>query len=161
MSDPVRLRVWLVVGALVALHFLLHVGLGFGIGAPDLLTVGLLLAAREVGPGRAAALGLVFGLLEDALSVVAFGANTVAMTIVGIGGASTRDLFVGDSRLFIVSYFWIGKWVRDVLHWVSVGEELRQPFVEHVLVQGAIGGAYAAAVGFCLVILTGLSGEQA
>lgn len=159
MSD-VRIRVWLLVGALVVLHFVLHVGFGIGIGAPDLLTVGLLLAARDVGLGRAALLGLLFGILEDSLSVVAFGANTVAMTIVGIGGAFTRDLFVGDSRLFIVSYFWIGKWVRDVLHWSALGEGLRPPFVDHVLVQGAIGGAYAAAIGFCLVAIMGLSGES-
>lgn len=160
MSQPVRVRAWVLVGALVVAHFFLHVGLGFGIGAPDLLTVGLLLAAREVGLGKAAALGLFFGLLEDSLSVLAFGANSIAMTIVGIGGAFTRDLFVGDSRLFIVSYFLLGKWVRDVLHWVSVGEGLRPDFVDTVLVQGAIGGVYAAAVGFVLVTVVGLSGES-
>ncbi len=160
MSRPVRVSSWLLVVALVLLHFFLHVGLGFGVGAPDLLTVGLLLAAREVGLGRAAAMGLFFGLLEDALSVLAFGANGVALTLVGIGGAFTRDLFVGDSRLFIVSYFWLGKWVRDLVHWVSVGEGLRQPFVDQVLVQGAIGGAYAAVVGIGLVAITGLAGES-
>ena len=160
MSRPVGVRAWLLVGTLVLLHFFLHVGLGFGVGAPDLLTVGLLLAARDVGLGRAAAMGLFFGLLEDALSVLAFGANGVALTLVGIGGAFTRDLFVGDSRLFIVSYFWLGKWARDLVHWVSVGEELRQPFVDQVLVQGAIGGAYAAVVGIGLVAITGLAGES-
>ena len=85
MSRPVRVSSWVLVVALVLLHFFLHVGLGFGVGAPDLLTVGLLLAAREVGLGRAAAMGLFFGLLEDALSVLAFGANGVALTLVGIG----------------------------------------------------------------------------
>ena len=160
MSRPVRVRSWLLVGALVLLHFFLHVGLGFGAGAPDLLTVGLLLAARDVGLGRAAAMGLFFGLLEDALSVLAFGANCVALTLVGIGGAFTRDFFVGDSRLFIVSYFGLGKWVRDLVHWVSVGEGLRQPFVDQVIVQGAIGGAYAAVVGIGLVAITGLAGES-
>lgn len=159
MSQPVRPQVWILVGVLVLVHFFLHVGLSFGIGAPDLLTVGLLLAARELGLWPGAALGLAFGLLEDALSVVTFGANSIAMTIVGAGGAATRDLFVGDSRLFVVLYFWIGKWVRDVLHWVSVGEGLRQPFVDHVLAQGALGGAYAAAVGLVLVTMTGVAGE--
>ena len=160
MSQPVRVRVWILVGALVLLHFFLHVGLAFGIGAPDLLTVGLLLAAREVGLGRAAAMGFSLGLLEDAMSALAFGANGVALTLVGIGGALTRDLFVGDSLLFLVSYFWIGKWARDLVHWVSVGEGLRQPFVEQVIVQGAIGGAYAAVVGIGLMTITGLAGES-
>src|SRR5690606_29619080 len=33
---------WILVGALVIAHFVLHVGLGFGRGAPDLLTIALL-----------------------------------------------------------------------------------------------------------------------
>lgn len=159
MSQPVRGRVWVLVILLVVFHFFLHVGMSFGQGAPDLLTVGLLLWARETDLGRAGAMGLGLGLLEDALSAVAFGANSVAMTIVGVGGAFTRDYFVGDSRFFIVSYFWIGKWVRDALHWASVGDSIRPPFVDYVLVQGAVGGAYAAAVGLVLVAITGLGGE--
>lgn len=150
---------WLLVTILVVLHLFLHVGLGLGVAAPDLLTIGLLLAAREVGLGPAALVGLLLGLLEDALSVLAFGANSVAMTIVAIGGAFTRDLFVGDSRLFVVLYFLIGKWVRDVLHWVSVGEGIRQPFVDQVLIQGAIGSVYAAVIGLGLMTLTASPGD--
>ena len=104
-------------------------------------------------------LGLGFGLLEDALSVLAFGANSVAMTVVAIGGASTRDLFVGDSRYFLVSYLLIGKWTRDFVHWVAVGEGLRQPFVEQVIVQGGVAAVYAAAVGVVLAAVTGLGTE--
>jgi len=105
--------------------------------------------------GRAAGLGLFFGLLEDALTVLSFGANTVAMTIVAVLGRVTRDLFVGDSTLFLVSYFVIGKWARDFIHWLMVGESLRQPFVDQVVVQGLTGGAYAAVVGLVLLELTG------
>lgn len=159
MNAPVRIRVWLLVGLLFVLDFLLHVGFGFGAGAPDLLTVSLLLAAREIGAGRAAVMGFSFGLLEDALSVLAFGANSVAMTLTAIGGALTRDLFVGDSRLFLISYLLIGKWFRELVAWIAMGEGLRQPFVEQVVVQGAVGGAYAAVVGMVLVAATGLGRE--
>ena len=154
------LGTWVLVVALVIAHFVLHVGFGFGRGAPDLLTIGLLLAAREVGLGPAAAVGLVFGLLEDALSVLAFGANTVTMTVIGIAGAFTRDLFVGDSRVFAVSYFFVGKWMRDLLHWLMVGEGLRQPFASAVLWQGTVGAAYAALIGIVLLTLMGRAGEQ-
>jgi rod shape-determining protein MreD len=150
------LRLWLLVVVLVLLHFLLHVGFGIGRAAPDLLTVALLLAAREIGMGRAAGVGLLFGLLEDALSVLAFGANSVAMTVVGALGAVTRDLFVGDSLVFLVSYFVLGKWISDLVRWIMVGEGLRQPFVEQVVVQGLTGGLYAAAVGIALMGATGL-----
>ena len=156
MSSSVRVRVWLVVAVLATLHLLLHVGLSMDGGAPDLLTLGLLLASREIGIGKAASLGLFFGLLEDALSVLAFGANGVAMTILGIGGALTRDLFVGDSRFFLVSYVLIGKWTRDLFHWIAVGAGQRQPFVEEVLVDGGIASLYVVAVGLVVTMVTGL-----
>jgi len=151
-----RVRVWIVVASLVVLHFVLHVGFGLGPAAPDLLTVALLIGARETGLGTAAGLGLAFGLLEDALSVLSFGANSVAMTVVGTAGGVSRDLFVGDSLVFLASYFWIGKWVRELLRWVVVREELRHPFVDQILVQAPIGGLYAAAVGVVIVTLSGL-----
>ena len=151
-----RALVWFVVVGLFLLHFLLHVGMGLGRGAPDLLTVALLLAAREVGVGSAAGTGLVFGLLEDALSVLSFGANSVSMSILGLLGAVTRDLFVGDSLFFLVSYFVVGKFVRDLIHWTVVGDAVRQSFVDQVLVQGLLGGLYAAAVGIAVMAVTGL-----
>lgn len=151
-----RALVWIVVAGLFLLHFVLHVGFGLGRIAPDLLTVALLLAAREVGVGSAAGTGLAFGLMEDALSVLSFGANGVAMGVVGLVGAVTRDLFVGDSLFFLVSYFVLGKFLRDLLHWIVVGGALRQPFVDQVLVQGLLGGLYAAAVGIVIMAVTGL-----
>lgn len=159
MSQAGRPRVWVLALILLLLHFFLHVGLSYGRGAPDLLTLGLLLVAREVSAGRAAAVGLLFGLLEDALSVLAFGANSVAMTLVGICGALTRDLFVGDSRVFLISYVFLGKWIRDLVHWGAVGEGLRQPFVEQVLIEGGISSAYVAAVGLLVAELWGLGRE--
>ena len=151
-----RTRVWVVVASLVLLHFFLHVGLGLGHAAPDLLTVALLLAAREGGVGTAAGVGLSFGLLEDALSVLSFGANAVSMTVVGLLGAVTRNLFVGDSLVFLVSYFVLGKWVRDLLAWVMMGEGLRHAFTDQVVVQGLLGGIYAAAVGIAVMAVSGL-----
>jgi rod shape-determining protein MreD len=152
--------VGVVAAALAVLHFLLHVGLGIGGAAPDLLTVALLLVVREVGIGAAAGVGLGFGILEDALSVVAFGVNSVAMTLVGLAGGTTRDLFVGDSLVFLISYFVLGKFVRDLMTWILMGDALREPFVSQVLVQGLLGGVYAAIVGVALMAVTGLWRES-
>lgn len=159
MNREIRLRVWVLAGILFVLHFLLHVGFGLSRGAPDLLTVSLLLAVREIGMGRAAMLGLVFGLLEDALSVLSFGANAIALTVTAIGGAYTRDLFVGDSRFFLLSYLFIGKWGRDFVQWLAVGEELRAPFFDHVLVGGGLAALYVAVVGLILNGIFGLGRE--
>lgn len=158
MSGPVR--GWGTVALLVVLHFLLHVGLGIGEAAPDLLTVALLVAARAVPPGAGAGLGFVFGLLEDAFSVLAFGANTVAMTVVGAGGAVTRDLFVGDSLLFVVSYLFLGKWVRDLIFWGVVGEAVREPFVDAMVVGAALSALYVSAVGLVAFAASGAWGES-
>lgn len=144
---------------LVILHLFFHLGLGLGPEVPDLLTVGLLLAVREGGAGTGAGLGFFFGLLEDAFSVLAFGANTVALTLVGALGARTRELFVGDSILFVLAYLAVGKWLRDLVHWIVVGEAVREPFVRAMLVQGGVAAVYAAAVGLAILAVAGDLGE--
>ena len=157
MKPP--LRIWGVVGFLILLHFGLHLSLGLAESAPDLLIVALLIAAREVEIGGGAALGFFLGLLDDAFSVLAFGANTFAMTLVGMGGARTRDLFVGDSLFFLASYLVLGKWMRDLLHWVAVGEGLRESFVDTMLIQSPISAAYAGVVGLVVIAISGLGWE--
>jgi rod shape-determining protein MreD len=145
----------ILVPLLVALHFFLHVGLSIERAAPDLLTLALLLAVRETGMGWGGALGFFFGLLEDAFSILAFGATAVAMTAVGILGARTRDLFVGDSLLFFFVYLSLGKMLREVIYWVVAGEAVRGPFVNAVLMDGGIAALYVALVGAFLVFLFG------
>jgi rod shape-determining protein MreD len=137
------------------LHFLLHLGFGWGRGAPDLLTVALLLAARETRMGTAAGIGFALGLLEDAFSVLAFGSNALSLTVVGALGARTRDLFVGDSLLFVVSYLFVGKWTRDLLHWIVAGETVREPFVQALVLEGSVAAAYATVVGLAAAVLAG------
>ncbi len=144
---------------MVLLHFALHLSLDLGESAPDLLVVALLIAAREVNIGWGAGIGFALGLLDDAFSVLAFGANAFAMTLVGMGGARTRDLFVGDSLLFLISYLVVGKWMRDLLHWVAVGEGLRESFVDTMLIQAPISAAYAGLIGLIVIAISGLGWE--
>ncbi len=146
---------WATVVGLAFLHFFLHLGLGLAEVAPDLLTVSLLLAALEVGMGAAAGIGFAFGLLLDAFSLLAFGANALALTLVGAAGARTRDWFVGDSFFFMISYLFLGKWVKDLVHWVAVGEGVREPFVQAILIGAPLAAAYAAAIGVVAVRITG------
>jgi rod shape-determining protein MreD len=142
----------ILVPLLVILHFLLHLGMGIGPSAPDLLTLALLLAVREMGTGWGAGLGFFFGLLEDSFSGLAFGANTLALTLVGALGARTRDLFVGDSLLFFFFYLAAGKWLRDLLLWIATGDAGREPFLNAVLVDGSVAALYVALVGLLLLL---------
>lgn len=138
-------------GLLVLLHFVLHVGFGFEAGAPDLATLGVLIAARELRTGSAAALGFVIGLLEDALNDLAFGAGALAMTMVAVAGSRSRDLFVGDSITFVLLYLFTGKWVRDLIQWVITAAELREPFERSMLIDSTIAAVYLSLVGLALV----------
>ena len=124
-------------------------------GAPDLLTVALLFNARRVRSGTAAGIGFIFGMLEDAFTLVAFGANTLAMTLVGVLGVQTRAFFVSTASLsFHIVYFALGKWLRDFIHWVlRQGAGLGGGFVEPMVLVGVPAALYAALAGVLLVKL--------
>jgi hypothetical protein len=140
---------------LVLLHLLLHVGLGIGPAAPDLFTLAVLVVARETTMPRAGLLGLVLGLVEDAQGLLSFGANTVALAMVGIIAARTRDFFVGDSLLFGASYLFLGKWLRDLIRWIAVGEGLREPFFGSVVLESGLAAAYLTVLGLGVLVLLG------
>lgn len=151
-----------VVLSLVLLHFVLRLGLGIGAWAPDLLTVALLLSVRRVRFGTAAAIGFTLGILEDAFVLVAFGANTVAMTLVGMLGAQTRVLFVTTTSLtFHLIYLAAGKWLRDFIHWLlQQKSDFASGFVESMLLDGVPAALYAALAGVLFAKLVGPHGES-
>ena len=108
-------RYWVFIGILVFMHFALRVGFGLEERSPDLLTVATLFAARRLRSTGAALFGLLLGVLADALSLIAFGASAVALSIVGFLGARSRDMFEGDSILFVTIYLFIGVWLREAI----------------------------------------------
>lgn len=144
---------WVLITLLVATHFLLHLGLGIGRAAPDLLTVAVLLSARRLRGWSAAALGLALGLLADALSLFAFGANAVVLALLGFLGARSRDLFVGDSLLFAAVYLFLGKWLHDALYGLIAGVPGADGAVTRLLVQAPIAAAYAAVAGVAALLV--------
>jgi rod shape-determining protein MreD len=114
---------WVFIIILVILHFGVHVALGLSGVAPDLLTIALLLGSRRLSGAGAAGLGLALGVLNDALSLTAFGALAVTYAIIGFFGARSRDLFEGDSLLFVGVYIFLGKWLRDLVYLVFARTE--------------------------------------
>lgn len=143
---------WIFITVLVVLHFVLHLTFGFAASAPDLLTVALLLGARQLSGGRAAGLGFLVGLLEDAVSVTAFGAAAIVQTVIGYLGARSRDLFVGDSLLFLGLYLFLGKWARDALYY-GVAEVMRRgDTVGALLLRAPVAALYAAAAGIVAIV---------
>ena len=149
-------RTALLVVALVAAHLLLHVGFGLGRIVPDLSLLGLLIASRRLAVGTAAGVGFCLGLLEDAFSVLSFGANALALTVVGIVGSRSKDVFLGDSRLFLVTYFGLASWLREVLAWTVSSPTTRPDFVSTILIQAPLSALYLSVVGV-LAVLAGAS----
>jgi rod shape-determining protein MreD len=113
---PNHVAFWIFIILLIVLHLGVHVAVGVRGLAPDLLTVALLLGARRLSGAGAAGLGVALGILNDALSLTAFGAMAVTYAIVGFIGARSRDMFEGDSLLFVAVYIFLGKWLRDVFY---------------------------------------------
>ena len=152
-------RLWFFVALLVVLHFVLHLAIGFGPAAPDLLLVAVLLGARRLGGAGAAGLGFVLGLIEDALSLVAFGASAVALTVVGYLGARSRDLLEGESFFFIAIYLFLGKWLRDAIQMaVSRGDA---PEWNNLLTVAPLTALYTAIAGaVALLIFRATTGER-
>jgi rod shape-determining protein MreD len=111
---------WTFIGVLVLLHLILRLGAALDF-VPDLLVVAALLGARRLGGAMAAAYGLVLGLIADSLSVVAFGATAVAFVIVCYLGSRSRNLFEGDSFLFILVYVFVGTWLVEAIRLVVGG----------------------------------------
>lgn len=144
---------WFFIGTLVVAHFALHLSFGVEDTAPDLLTIAVLLSARQVAGGLAAGVGFALGLLEDAVSLGAFGAAAVTQTIVGYLGARSRDLFVGDSAVFLGFYLFLGAWVQDALYFMLAGGVRRGEPVEMLLLNAPLEAVYAAVVGLVAVIL--------
>ena len=142
-----RLRVFLLVSCLILAHLVLRTALGFGKAAPDLFIVALLVGSRTLGVGAGAGLGFVLGVLEDAFSMRAFGANALAMTLVGALGAKSRDFFVGDSTGFLVTFLLLGTWARDLLAWVVTDASIRPAFQDHLVIEAPLLALYTTVVG--------------
>jgi rod shape-determining protein MreD len=109
---------WAFIVILVLLHLTLRLAFGLAM-VPDLLIVAALLGARRLGSGGAALLGLLLGVLADSLAVVAFGATAVAFVIVCFLGSRTRNVFEGDSYLFVAVYAFLGSWLINVIRFFA------------------------------------------
>ena len=137
---------------LIIAHLVLRVALGMSSTAPDLATVAVLLAARNLNGAAAAAAGLAIGVLVDALSLTTFGAQAVVKTVVGYLGARSRDLFEGDSLVFIGGYVFLGKWLHDALYFGLTRSAQPGPWSE-LITAAPVAAVYAAFAAMVSLIL--------
>jgi hypothetical protein len=134
------------IAVLVVLHFVLRVGLGLDQLAPDLLVVALLLAARETRAGTAAGLGLALGIVDGSMVPFNLGISALVLTALGFVGARSRELFSGESYLFLALYLFVGKWLYDMMLSLLTRQLFRSGAAE-LLVVAPMTAIYAAAAG--------------
>lgn len=134
---------WTFIGILILLHLVLRLALGMTI-VPDLLVVAALLGSRRLGGWPSALYGLVLGILADSLALVAFGATAVAFVIVCYLGSRSRNLFEGDSYLFVAFYAFLGAWLVDVIRFFVGGSMGRGLELSYLVTGGLLSALYVA-----------------
>jgi rod shape-determining protein MreD len=142
-----RWRFGLFIAGLVVLHFVLRVGLGLGVLAPDLLVIALLLASRRLRPGSAAGVGFLLGLLEGSANPTVFGAAGLALSVVGYLGSRSREWLAGDDPITMVAYFFVGTLLYELLLYVLLALIGVGGSPMALLIPALFASLYAAAVG--------------
>lgn len=151
---------WTFIFVLILLHLAVRLGLGVAL-LPDLLVVALLLGARRLGAWQAALFGLVLGILADSLALVAFGATSVAFVVVGYLGARSRNLFEGDSYLFVIVYAFFGAWLIEAIRYLVGGYMGRGVGAGYLLTQASLSSLYIAiAAVVSLIAYRGITGNR-
>lgn len=137
---------------LVLLHYTLRPLLGWR--APmDFLILALLLSAIRVRPAVAALIGLALGLVSDSLTPDALGAGALAMTIVGYLASWLKAVFFADNLALNAFFFFLGKWVFDVIYF-SVEQRMGGiELVQQLLLWSPLSAAATAAVGVLLLFI--------
>jgi cell shape-determining protein MreD len=143
--------IYVVVAVLVILHFVLRIGMGWGELAPDLLVLALLLAARELRAGAAAATGFFLGVLEGAMLPDALGSVALAFVVLGYLGARSRELISGDSLVVIGFYLFVGKGVADALLFLFAGALVRPAGASTLLLLSPLAALYVMGVGLLAI----------
>ena len=75
------------------------------------------------------------------------------MTLVGTMGAQVRHLFVGRSIFFQSTYFFLGKWARDLLAWIVSDVDSRKVFFDHIFIEAPLMALYVTVIGVAARLL--------
>ncbi|MGD2154537.1 MAG: rod shape-determining protein MreD [Gemmatimonadales bacterium] len=137
--------------ALTFLHFALTPLFQSWFAGPNLLLCAVLVSARQLRPGAAAAVGFVLGLLEDAMAVSHFGLATLLLVLVAYLGSLTRDTFVGEEPLFMGTYLLAGTWIYETAVYLIAGAS--GDALSYIFVRAPLDGLATGVVGYLVLPL--------
>jgi rod shape-determining protein MreD len=137
---------------LVLLHYTLRPLLGWR--APmDFLILALLLASIRVRPAVGALIGLALGIVSDSLTPDALGAGAVAMTVVGYLASWLKAVFFADNIALNAFFFFLGKWVFDLIYFIVERRLGGIELVQQVLLWSPLSAAATAVAGVLLLFV--------
>ena len=117
-----KYRFYFLLAMLAALQFTVRSRLGDERAAPDFLLLALLIYTIRTQPGKAAAAGLLVGLLRDSLTPASFGAGMLAHTVVGYLSAWGKAVFFAENLFVNACLFFGGTWVRNLVIALASGK---------------------------------------
>ncbi|MFN2567857.1 MAG: rod shape-determining protein MreD [Gemmatimonadaceae bacterium] len=118
MNWGTTVRTAIVCAILIVLHFTLRPLLAWRAGI-DFLVIALMFGAVRLRPGAAALFGFLLGLTADSLALSAFGANALAMTVVGFTASWLKAIFFADNLLLNGFFLLVGKWLFDLIFLIA------------------------------------------
>ncbi len=146
------LRAGMIFLLLVFLHYTLRPLLGWR--APmDFLLLALLLSAIRVRPAIGALIGLALGLVSDSLTPDALGAGAIAMTVVGYLASWLKAVFFADNIALNALFFFLGKWLFDVIYFVVENRIGGIELVQQLLLWSPLSAAATALAGILLILV--------
>lgn len=139
-----RLSALAAVGALAALHFLLHPLLSSWPASPHLVVAAVLVAGIRLRPGAAALTGFSLGLLEEAMILAGPGPLAALYAAAGYLSARSWTLFFADTRLFLPVYMASCGWMLIVANNAITSYDLTLDFI---LLSAPLAGLLTAVAG--------------
>ena len=137
---------------LVVLHYTLRPLLGWR--APiDFMLIAVLLLSIRVRPGVAAIIGFLVGLIADSLTPDSLGAGAIAMTAVAYTASWLKAVFFADNLALNAFFFFVGKWMFDMLYFVGERRLDGVQLVQQVFLWSPLSAAATALAGVLLIVM--------
>jgi rod shape-determining protein MreD len=139
-------RTIIVCAILIVLHYTLRPLLAWR-ASVDFLVVALLLGSVRLRPGGAAVFGFLLGLVADSVTVGAFGASALAMSVVGFSASWLKAVFFADNLALNGFFLFLAKWLFDLIYLLVAHRAQGAELAMQIFVWSPLSAAVTAAAG--------------
>ena len=87
--------------------------------------------------------------MEDSIAVSYFGLATLLLVLLTYLGARTKDLFLGEERLFIGTYLLVGTWLYEAAGYLLMGGGGNA--VSYLLLRAPLDGLATGVLGYLTI----------